>query len=63
LIGQEEKTLEAAKLLLDHGILIPAIRTPTVPKGKARLRLTVSSAHSDKEIEQVLKALHEIRGK
>jgi 8-amino-7-oxononanoate synthase len=52
--GDEKKTLEAAEFLLKEGFLVPAVRYPTVPKGKARLRITVSSAHSEEDINQLI---------
>ncbi len=48
--GDEKKTLDAAERLLKEGFLIPAVRYPTVSKGKARLRVTVSAAHSEDQI-------------
>jgi len=52
--GDEKRTLEAAQFFLEKGFLIPAIRYPTVPKGKARLRITVSAVHQDNEINQLI---------
>jgi 7-keto-8-aminopelargonate synthetase-like enzyme len=43
--------------LLERGIFIPAIRYPTVARGKARLRLTLSAAHTDADLAQLLTAL------
>ena len=43
--------MEASRRLLDAGFLVPAIRYPTVAKGSARLRFTVSANHSREEIE------------
>ncbi len=57
LIGDEKKALQLSEALLEQGILIPAIRTPTVPKGKARLRITVSAAHDETHIQKLLKIL------
>ena len=57
LIGDEKKALQVSEALLEQGILIPAIRTPTVPKGKARLRITVSAAHDEAHIQKLLKIL------
>jgi len=54
LIGSEEGALNKSKELLEKGFLIPAIRPPTVPKGSSRLRLTLSSLHTDKQIEDLL---------
>jgi len=56
-IGSEKEALEISEQLLNQGILVPAVRYPTVPKGKARLRVTVSAAHSDEEIERFIGAL------
>ena len=52
--GDEKKTLESAQFLLEKGFLIPAVRYPTVPKGKARLRITVSAVHQEHEINQLI---------
>jgi 8-amino-7-oxononanoate synthase len=54
--GDELKTLKAAEFLLKEGFLVPAVRYPTVPKGKARLRITVSANHSESEIDQFVSA-------
>lgn len=56
-VGPEEKALELAARLRDHRIFVPAIRFPTVPRGKARLRFTVSSAHTAGDIERALEVL------
>ena len=57
LIGDEKKAVEISEKLLERGILIPALRYPTVPKGKARLRITVSAAHSEEDLERLFEAL------
>ena len=57
MVGKEEQALQLSNQLLEKGILVPAIRYPTVPRGRARLRLTVSAAHSDKDLEQLFQAL------
>lgn len=65
ILGDEKKALDACDTLLKQGIFIPAVRYPTVPKGKARLRVTVSAAHTDEDIEELLKAtgdLFNLRG-
>ncbi len=58
-IGPEKEALRLSDLLLKEGILIPAVRTPTVPKGKARLRVTLSAAHTSDEISRLGKSLKE----
>jgi 8-amino-7-oxononanoate synthase len=52
-IGDEEATLKASRLLEDEGFLAVAIRPPTVPAGTARLRLTFTAQHADKDIERL----------
>jgi 8-amino-7-oxononanoate synthase len=56
ILGDEKKAMEAFEKLLDLGVFIPAVRYPTVPKGKARLRITVSATHTPKDIEELLSA-------
>jgi 7-keto-8-aminopelargonate synthetase-like enzyme len=57
LIGEEGKAVEAAAVLRERGIFIPAIRYPTVARGQARLRLTLSAAHTPGDLVQLLAAL------
>ena len=62
MIGPENKAMKIAEQLLDRGIFIPAIRFPTVSRGQARLRLTVSAAHTPEQIAQLLAAFQAILG-
>ena len=57
IIGDEEKTVAKSEQLLDKGLLVTAIRPPTVPKGTARLRITLSAAHNNQQIDQLIEAL------
>ena len=57
IIGDEKKTAQISELLLEKGILIPAIRYPSVAKGKARLRLTLSALHNGEDLEKLSQAL------
>jgi 8-amino-7-oxononanoate synthase len=57
LMGEEGKAVEAAAALRERGIFIPAIRYPSVARGQARLRLTISAAHSDADLAQLFTAL------
>ena len=43
--------------LREQGILVGAIRPPTVPAGSARLRITLTAAHSSEQVQQLLDAL------
>jgi 7-keto-8-aminopelargonate synthetase-like enzyme len=58
-LGSPERALRVAGRLLDRGYYVPAIRPPSVPPGTARLRITVSAAHTEEEIEGFLTALNE----
>ena len=57
IVGAEDEALAASDALGRQGILVPAIRPPTVPVGTSRLRVTVSAAHSDADIDRLLDAL------
>jgi 8-amino-7-oxononanoate synthase len=60
LIGDEAKALAIAEQLAARGILIIAIRPPTVPVGSSRLRITFSAQHSLAQVDHLLAALAEI---
>lgn len=57
MIGDEGKAMQITSALLGQGVFIPAVRFPTVARGQARLRLTMTAAHSKADIEQLLAAL------
>lgn len=61
LVGEADVAVAASQALLEKGILIGAIRPPTVPKGTARLRITFSAAHSESDVDQLLSALESVR--
>jgi len=56
-IGESGKVNVLAQGLEEEGILVGAIRPPTVPEGTARLRITFSAAHSQEDIDKLLDAL------
>jgi len=60
IVGSNEDALNASEQLLQRGILVPAIRPPTVPKGTARLRISLSAAHSLDDVAMLVDALREI---
>ncbi len=60
LLGEESKAVEAAAALRERGVFIPAIRYPTVARGQARLRLTLSAAHAHADITELLTALNSL---
>lgn len=57
LIGSNEETLRVSQALSEMGIYVPAIRPPTVPKGSARLRISLSAGHNDEHIDRLTDAL------
>lgn len=59
-IGSEANTLAVAEKLAARGILIIAIRPPTVPAGSSRLRITFSAQHSVAQVDQLLAVLAEV---
>ena len=56
-LGDEAGALAAAARLLDQGLLVPAIRPPTVAPGTSRLRITLSAAHTENQVDRLLAAL------
>jgi 8-amino-7-oxononanoate synthase len=57
LIGSSEMALRLSESLKEMGFLVTAIRPPTVPKNTARLRITLSAAHTENHLQQLLAAL------
>ena len=56
-IGDEEKALAASQWLREKGFLVPAIRYPTVSRGSARLRVTITASHTPAQIAALCEAL------
>jgi 8-amino-7-oxononanoate synthase len=61
MVGENEKAVQMSRKLLEEGILAVAIRPPTVPKGTARLRISVSAAHTQADIDKLLGAFKKIK--
>ncbi|MBH3312549.1 MULTISPECIES: 8-amino-7-oxononanoate synthase [Pseudomonas] len=59
LIGDAGRALALSHLLRERGLLVTAIRPPTVPAGSARLRVTLSAAHGEAQVQLLLNALAE----
>ncbi|AIL59635.1 8-amino-7-oxononanoate synthase [Pseudomonas alkylphenolica] len=57
LIGDSARALRLSQMLRERGLLVTAIRPPTVPAGSARLRVTLSAAHSAAQVQLLLDAL------
>ena len=61
ILGDEARALAASRELESRGFLVTAIRPPTVPKGTARLRVTLSATHEDSQVDALIAALAEVR--
>lgn len=59
LVGSNESAIQLSEYLLTLGILVPAIRPPTVPAGTARLRISLTAAHSVQDVEKLVFALQQ----
>jgi 8-amino-7-oxononanoate synthase len=57
IVGDEDAAVAAADALLARGLLIPAIRPPTVAPGTSRLRIALSAAHTDEMVDDLLDGL------
>jgi 8-amino-7-oxononanoate synthase len=57
IIGEETDAVAASTRLLSEGLWVPAIRPPTVPPGTSRLRITLSSVHTDGQVDGLLRGL------
>ncbi len=60
IVGDERKTMEISSFLLKKSIFLQGIRYPAVPKGSARLRLTVSLRYEEEDIEELLNILNKV---
>jgi 8-amino-7-oxononanoate synthase len=57
LVGDAGRAMRLSQMLRDCGLLVTAIRPPTVPAGSARLRVTLSAAHTEAQVQLLLNAL------
>jgi 8-amino-7-oxononanoate synthase len=60
LVGGNDEAVALSEGLRERGIRVPAIRPPTVPQGTARLRISLSAAHDEQDVDQLIEALHEL---
>ena len=60
-VGEPARALRMSRALEERGFLVGAIRPPTVPEGTSRLRVTLSAAHRDDDVDRLLDALHALR--
>jgi 8-amino-7-oxononanoate synthase len=62
IVGLEEKALSLSEQLIGQGFLVPAVRFPTVARGSARLRVTLSAAHQFEEVATLREAISALHG-
>lgn len=62
MIGDTQDVVRVSQALQERGLLVPAIRPPTVPQGTARLRISLSAAHQEAEISRLAEELHRAAG-
>lgn len=62
IVGSNVEAVALSNALVAAGILVPAIRPPTVPEGSARLRISLSAAHSEQDVQRLIDALHAAEG-
>ena len=60
IVGDNHAAVDVARALFERGLWVPAIRPPTVPKGTARLRVSLSAAHGEAHVRQLIDALREL---
>jgi 8-amino-7-oxononanoate synthase len=60
-IGEEAATVSLSQQLLEHDLIVPAIRPPSVPVGSSRLRISLSSAHSHADVARLVEVLTEVQ--
>jgi len=60
LVGAADAALRLSQALREQGILITAIRPPTVAEGASRLRITFSAAHSEQQVDRLLGVLEQV---
>ena len=60
-VGDNRDALALSEKLMEQGIIVSAIRPPTVPLGSARLRFTLSAAHTFQQLDQLVQTLEDFQ--
>ncbi|MCL1860377.1 MAG: 8-amino-7-oxononanoate synthase [Proteobacteria bacterium] len=60
IVGENASALALGDALMEEGLWIPAIRPPTVPAGSARLRITLSAAHTSADVDRLIEAINRL---
>ena len=61
LVGEEQTAVDLSRALQAEGLLVPAIRYPSVGRGEARLRISITAAHEEPQIRELVQALNRLR--
>ncbi|HEY9174298.1 MAG TPA: 8-amino-7-oxononanoate synthase [Verrucomicrobiae bacterium] len=61
IVGEERKAVQSSAALRARGFFVPAIRYPTVARGAARLRITLTAAHTAEDVAALLRALADLK--
>ena len=61
LLGKNERALKVSRGLRDKGLLVVAIRPPTVPENSARLRITLTANHTRQQIQQLVECITQLK--
>jgi glycine C-acetyltransferase len=59
-VGEPSVTMKMSEMLFEAGIFVQGIRPPTVPQGSSRLRITVTTSHTEQDIDFTLEALKRV---
>lgn len=62
IVGDAAQAMRVSARLRKHGLLVPAIRPPTVPEGTSRLRVSLTAGHTESDVRQLVDVLREQRG-
>ncbi|HEY7158465.1 MAG TPA: 8-amino-7-oxononanoate synthase [Gemmataceae bacterium] len=57
IVGEAREVMALSRRLEEQGLLVPAIRPPSVPEGTARLRISMTAGHTDADVDQLVAAL------
>jgi 8-amino-7-oxononanoate synthase len=60
ILGENARAVGVSDALRQRGLIVSAIRPPTVPEGRARLRISLSAAHEEQDVRSLLEALHAV---
>ncbi len=58
IVGGAAAAVAQSGRLQEQGLLVPAIRPPSVPEGTARLRISLTAGHTEEDVDRLVKALH-----